>query len=108
MTVTFNDYSQESKNEIKKRITRACTAVGLFVEGESKKLSPVDTGNLRGSIEHDIDAEQAIVRIGTNVEYAVFQEFGTRYQKGKAFLRPAAENNTEKIKNIVADYLKME
>lgn len=67
MTVTFNDNRQEAKEKLKQNILRACEAVGLYVEGESKKLSPIDTGNLRGSIEHDSDAEQGIARIGTNV-----------------------------------------
>ena len=108
LAVTFNDNSQEAKEKLKQNILRACEAVGLYVEGESKKLSPIDTGNLRGSIEHDSDAEQGIARIGTNVEYAIYQEFGTRFQKGMPFLRPAAENNVDRIKKIVGDYLKME
>jgi HK97 gp10 family phage protein len=29
--------------------------------------------------------------VGTNLEYAVYQEYGTRRQKGRAFMRPALQ-----------------
>ena len=73
--------------------------IGLYVEGEAKLRCPVDTGNLRASIDHDSDDEKAI--IGSNVEYAIFLEKGTSRQKSQPYLTPAAENNISTIKDIV-------
>lgn len=81
--------------------SKAAKQVGLFVEGKAKKLSPVDKGRLRQSIENDTDEGKAT--IGTNVKYAIFVEKGTKFQKPQPYLTPAAENNVEAIKKIIAD-----
>lgn len=52
-------------------LTKAC----LLVENDAKKKCPVDTGQLRASITHEIEGQTGIV--GTNVEYAPYVEYGT-------------------------------
>ena len=61
------------------------------VRNMAKRLAPVDRGILRASIQYEIRKERGelTARIGTNVKYAVYQEFGTRYMKAQPFLRPA-------------------
>ena len=63
----------------------------LAVEREAKHLCPVDTGRLRSSITPEVarEGQEIVGRVGTNVEYAPYQEFGTRFQHGTPFLRPA-------------------
>jgi phage gpG-like protein len=59
---------------------------GALVESEAKKnlsgqngpeLKAVDTGNLMNSITHEVNEVELSVRIGTNVEYGPYIEFGT-------------------------------
>lgn len=57
--------------DISKALNRAC----LVVENEAKRLCPVDTGDLRNSITHEVHNDVGIV--GTNKEYAPYVEFGT-------------------------------
>lgn len=61
------------------------------VERLAKRLCPVDTGRLRTSITWRLarDARGLLAIIGTNVEYAPFVEFGTRFARSQPFLRPA-------------------
>jgi len=61
------------------------------VERMAKRLAPVDTGRLRASIIHNLarDNRGLLALIGSNVTYAAAQEFGTRYQPGQPYLRPA-------------------
>ena len=49
------------------------------IQKNAKTLSPVDTGNLRGSIKTDskITIDGAEAQVYTNVEYAHYVEFGT-------------------------------
>lgn len=47
----------------------------LMVERDAKILCPVDDGNLRNSITHEIDGTVGVV--GTNVEYAPYVHQGT-------------------------------
>lgn len=65
--------------------------VGLDVQNRARSLCPVDTGRLRSSIQmvKGKDRDGVYVEIGTNVEYAVFVEFGTSRAHAQPFLRPA-------------------
>jgi len=51
----------------------------LYVLRDAKKLAPVDTGRLRASITPEVRSENEAIMgvIGSNVEYAPYQEFGT-------------------------------
>jgi len=75
--------------------------VGEFVENAAKVNCPVDTGNLRGSITHKVDKQDLSVTIGTNVDYAPYQEFGTYKMKAHPFLRPALIENKANIIRIL-------
>lgn len=58
-------------------LTKAC----LLVENEAKIKCPVDTGQLRQSITHQVEGNTGV--IGTNVEYAPYVEYGTgKYASG--------------------------
>lgn len=61
------------------------------VEATAKRLAPVDTGRLRSSITHEVttDSKGLVAFVGTNVEYAIFVELGTRFQRPQPYLRPA-------------------
>ena len=65
--------------------------LALQVETAAKRLAPVDTGRLRSSITHTVEGNGDAMRaeIFSNVNYAIYQELGTRYQSGKPYLRPA-------------------
>ena len=45
------------------------------MENTAKQDCPVDTGQLRASITHEVEGLVGVV--GTNVEYAVYVEYGT-------------------------------
>lgn len=63
----------------------------IRVERAAKQGCPVDTGRLRSSITHELatDARGLVGRIGTNVVYAPYVEFGTRHMAAQPFLVPA-------------------
>ena len=112
-----------SKVQLEQALNKAC----LIVENEAKKLCPVDTGQLRGSITHEVAEKEG--RVGTNVEYAPYVEYGTglfttkgdgrqerwSYQDGEGnwhstigqhpqpFLHPALNNNREQVLQTIKD-----
>lgn len=68
------------------------TRLGIDVQNRARQLCPVDTGRLRSSVNSSglaRDAKGSYVEVGTNVEYAAYVEFGTRYQRAQPYLRPA-------------------
>ena len=77
MSVTFNDYSDEVLQAFDEACLRALERCGLQAEGYAKDLVPVDTGALRNSISHKVDAGEPAAYVGTNQEYAAYVEFGT-------------------------------
>lgn len=61
-------------------LRKALTTGALLVEGEAKRLVPVDTGNLRRTITHRVDrsAIPLFAEIGTNAPYAQVVHDGRR------------------------------
>ena len=107
-------------------LTKAC----LLVENDAKRKCPVDTGQLRASITHEVEGQTGIV--GTNVEYGPYVEYGTgiyardgngrqtpwsyqradgkwittKGQKPQAFLEPALLENENEIKRLFKEAIK--
>ena len=62
----------------------------LGIETQAKIKVPVDTGALRASIQSEMTGETSGM-VSTNLEYSVFQEYGTVFQAGTPYMTPAAE-----------------
>lgn len=70
----------------------ALTAGATVILNQAKINTPVLSGNLRrseriGEFSHKNNS--ASIKVGTNVEYAPYVEFGTIYQQAQPYLRPA-------------------
>lgn len=130
--VVFNDYSADVLNEFHDAVLRALERCGEQAEGYAKDLAPVDTGNLRNSITHQVDDGDNAVYIGSNTSYAPYVELGTgKYAEGgggrptpwvyqddngnwhwtagnpaQPFLKPAVANHAGTYRNIIEDELK--
>ena len=106
MSYTYKDNSKEVSDKIKAALLRGLETCGLLAEGYAKKLAPVDTGNLRNSITHDVDDGEPSAYIGTNVEYATYQELGTIHMKAQPFLKPAVNDHKDEYRKIIENELK--
>lgn len=110
-----------SSNVLPDAIRKALEQSCLIVEGDAKAKCPVDSGQLRQSINHKVEDNAGWV--STNVEYAPYVEIGTGiyssegggrqtpwvYQdangkwhrtsgsKPQPFMKPALEQNTSRI-----------
>lgn len=81
---------------------RALMRCGAQVENYAKQDAPVDTGRLRNSIQHEME-DDSTVDIGTDVEYAVFQELGTSRVKEKRFLTNGVRDHISEYKQIIEE-----
>ena len=61
---------------------------GFVMERETKRRTPVDTGHLRNSWHTDVEVRGTIVHVsvGSNVEYAVYVEFGPSEMEARHML----------------------
>lgn len=98
------DNTEEVAEGIRGAVAAALEEIGLVAEGYAKRLCPVDTGRLRGSITHVTSGHSAY--IGTNVEYAPYVENGTRRQKPQPFLKPAAADHGAEYQAIVERHMR--
>ena len=98
MKVTYKSNTDKVKANFKRATEKALTTSALLVEGDAKLRAPVDTGNLRSSLNHKVETDRAT--IGTNVEYAPFVEFSTSRTPAQPFLEPALRENKDKIIKI--------
>lgn len=68
-------------NAMEEQVLLALELVGMQAEGHAKDYitaaGRVDTGRLRSSVAHAVDSGEKAVYIGSNVEYAVYNEVGT-------------------------------
>ncbi len=126
----YTDNSRQIKAGMEDAVLKALEACGLAAEGYAKELCPVDTGNLRNSITHEVKGDEKAVYIGSNTEYAAYVELGTgQYypggrqdpwvyqdeegnwyktsgQKPQPYLKPAITDHRDDYKRIIEDNLK--
>ena len=97
----IRDNTGQVVDGIDSAIGAALEKIGLLAENYAERKCPVDTGNLRGSIAHEVDTADNAVYIGTNVEYAPYVELGTSRQEAQPFLRPAASEHGEQYRQVL-------
>lgn len=94
------DQFHDLESELQDELESAATDIGVRIRSTAQRLAPTDTTRLRDSIEHVVE-ELATHRlraiVGTNVEYAPYQEFGTAIMEAQPYLRPALEEERDYI-----------
>lgn len=93
------DHTDEVIEQLGFAIARALEAVGIQAESDAAKICPVDTGRLKNSITHTIDADDDAAIIGTNVEYALFVHENRKHPQ--RFLTDAVTQNADKYRRII-------
>ncbi|WP_221364530.1 HK97-gp10 family putative phage morphogenesis protein [Clostridium perfringens] len=127
----FKDNSQACKNAIKMAEIKWLKAAALVIQSQAKTLAPVDTSNLKTSINHKVQVSSLEAYVGTNCDYAIYVEFGTGEfaengngrkggwvytdpsgkthftmgMKPKPYLRPAFRKVKPEIKQLLNKYL---
>lgn len=123
--IELTDNSNLAREELETACIRALEECGLAAEGYAKRLCPVDTGNLRNSITHQVQTSEFACHIGTNSEYAAYVELGTGIyypggrrtpwvyqdahgrwhlthgQRAQPYLKPAVADHAQQYKGII-------
>lgn len=92
------------KDKVRQAAGAAVAKAAFDIEGNAKTLVPVDTGNLRNSIQTQMETDVSATVGPRGVEYAVYVEYGTGRagdpsvphadvagMPAKPYLRPAVE-----------------
>ena len=96
---SLDEYQENVLERLQKDIEKAA----LTLEKNAKQNCPVDTGKLRASITTEVGNLEA--EVGTNVEYALYVEFGTSKQSAQPFMRPALDKAITQLNRDMAKTL---
>lgn len=77
MSVEFKDFSIKVKGSISDRINAALEECAGEVESQTKRNSRVATGRTKNSFRHVVDDNTHTAYIGSDLENAIWEEFGT-------------------------------
>lgn len=130
MEIKITDNSGLAKEKMIAAALRSLEICGLVAEGYAKQLCPVDTGNLRNSIAHQVQPTEPAAYIGTNSEYGPYVELGTgKYypggrktpwvyqdakgqwhlthgQRAQPYLKPAVADHAQQYHSIIEEALR--
>lgn len=74
-----------------KELNRAIQKSVIGIGTDSRRGTPVDTGRLRASTYERFSNLKG--EVGTNTDYDIFVHEGTRYMRGRPYLRKAVDSN---------------
>lgn len=90
--------------QVRERAALAVAKAAFDIEGQAKTLAPVDTGNLKNSIQTEPGESDLTKYVGPHTDYAIYVEYGTGRRGDPAvphsdvagmaprpYMRPAAE-----------------
>ena len=77
MPIEFHDNSVEVKDAIDAAIVAWLNEAAGEMEAQVKRNTPVDTGQLKGSWEYEVDETKQEAVVGSPLENAIWNEFGT-------------------------------
>lgn len=96
--IEFSKEFQELGDAIKKIIQEEIYRAALQTQNKARQTAPIDTGNLRRSIQatgwEDVEKD-LIYHVQAKAEYAGYVEYGTKKMSARPFLEPSANEALE-------------
>ncbi len=86
----FTSDRKQAEKLMNEAIKLALPKVAIAAKTKAVLLTPVDTGALRRSINFKVKGNR--ITLGSNLEYAMFVEYGTRFQAPQPFIKPAIDD----------------
>lgn len=84
------DHTQEIIAKAHEAVAAAVRDAAAQLESRAKEMAPVRTGALRDSIHTEMDGD-LVAQVGSDLDYSVYQEYGTSRMPAHPFMTPAAE-----------------
>lgn len=97
-------YFKTRPQKIMEALSRGLKGAALLIERESKIVTPVDTGRLRGSIFSTIHQTYATVQ--PNTDYAIYVHEGTRFMSPRPFMAEGTQNAAKDIEDLFSNEIK--
>lgn len=79
---------------------------GSELQRGAQRVVPVDTGDLKRSINLSIKYQGLEARVKPSMHYAAYVEFGTRYMAAQPYMRPSFYDQSSKFKSDMQRLMK--
>ena len=79
----------KSKRDISKLVAPVVRQNGAELQQKAQRYAPVDTGNLRRSIQLSIKDNEMTAEVAATAEYSAYVEYGTRFMNAQPYAKPA-------------------
>lgn len=90
---------------LQQQLRAALEDAGQQAVAHAKATVPVDTGNLKNSIDYDVSDDK--LKVGTDVEYGKYVELGSAHNHTAShFLLNAMQNHTSEYEQTIENHLK--
>ena len=99
----FKKALEKLDSAMQRQIREQLAKWAVNVKDAAKQLAPVRTGYLRSSLYAEIQGWTA--KIGAEVSYAGFVEFGTRYMQARPYIYPALQKHLPQLEQIILEAL---
>jgi HK97 gp10 family phage protein len=101
--IVYNNFPKIAAN-LEPRVGKAVAKAALDIEAKAKSAAPVDTGNLKNSIQAS-EVGPTHWRVTAGADYSLYVEMGTVFMAAQPFMGPAVDQVipvlTQAIRQIV-------
>ncbi|MFQ6073648.1 MAG: HK97-gp10 family putative phage morphogenesis protein [Candidatus Bathyarchaeia archaeon] len=97
----FQAAMQRLDSEMQRHVHRQLASWAADVKALARRIVPVRTGHLRGTIYAKI--QEWVAEIGAEATYAMFVEFGTRYMRARPYLYPAVQPHLPRLEALISE-----
>jgi HK97 gp10 family phage protein len=117
--------ARQLANALQEAVDAALIESGAIIARRAQEMAPYDTGRLRNSITYATrtassrvespallvdgvkhDGSENTVVVGTAVEYARYQEYGTKHMPSMSYLRGALSVTQKAVEKTFADNIR--
>ena len=77
MSVEFQDFSVQVKEAVDEKVKTFLYESSELLKGQAVQITPVKTGQLKGSWDYKVDLTRKESKIGSPLENAIWNELGT-------------------------------
>lgn len=79
-------------------VKKAVRLNGSELQTKAQEKAPVDTGQLKRSIGLEITDDGMTAEVEPGVDYAAYQEYGTRFMNAQPFMHPALQEQAKQFR----------
>ena len=97
MSVKYDSYLKDVIESMEESVSSSLNDAGSRLTDKVSEAAPVDTGELRDSVDYDVDSNKLELVIGAQAKHAPAIELGTSKAPAQPFLEVTVKGNVNDV-----------